>query len=269
MDLHLHPPARSRSAATKPVPSFPQLSPAPVFDYHPSVDGIDTNLLILFHGLGDTQIPFGQLGRKLNLPQTACMSIRAFGRVPFLEEEAYQWWESFDITGSLLTNPNPSSTLTKLMAMLDRLASEELGWKPEDIHLFGFAQGGSCLSELALLWNRSQSTSASSLASIVSVSGPLLSLPTIPTSSRSPTPVLLWSRRGEDDTGKWRTGFERGFQSVQHFLGPRASHEQMPMTPQEWKPILEFWSKLLKSRHPWELNDGDTEATSTYEVRTG
>ncbi|EFP89677.1 uncharacterized protein PGTG_15640 [Puccinia graminis f. sp. tritici CRL 75-36-700-3] len=268
MNLHLHPPTASRSAATKPAPSFPQLSPAPVFDYHPSADGIDSNLLIFFHGLGDTQIPFSQLARKLKLPQTACMSIRAFERVPFLEEEAYQWWESFDITGSPVSHPNPSSTLIKLIGMLDRLTTDEIGWTPEDIHLFGFAQGASCLSELALLWTRSRSTAAP-LASIVSVSGPLLSLPTIPTSSRSPTPVFLWTRRGEDDTGKWRAGFERGFQSVQHFLAPRASQEQMPMTPQEWKPILEFWSKLLKSRHPWELNDRNTEESSTYEVRAG
>ncbi|KAH9441534.1 hypothetical protein Pst134EA_032925 [Puccinia striiformis f. sp. tritici] len=149
MDLHLHPPTSSRSAATKPRPTFPQLSPAPVFDYCPSADGVDTNLLIFFHGLGDTQIPFGNLGRKLNLPQTASMSIRAFERVPFLEEEAYQWWESFDITGALITNPNPSSSLAKLMAILDRLTSEELGWKAEDIHLFGFAQGGVVSPSLA------------------------------------------------------------------------------------------------------------------------
>jgi hypothetical protein len=222
------------------------------------------------------------------------MSLRAFERVPFLEEEAYQWWESFDMTGTPVLHPNPSSTLIKLIAMLDRLTTEEIGWKPEDIHLFGFAQGASCLSELALLWTRSRPTAAP-LASIVSVSGPLLSLPTIPTSRRSPTPVLLWTRRGEDDPGKWRAGFERGFQSVQPFLAPRASQEQMPMTPQEWKPILElgcfqnlfvrlwsmdfdqslifflcrFWSKLLKSRHPWELNDRNTEDSSTYEVRAG
>ncbi|KAH9471461.1 hypothetical protein Pst134EA_005361 [Puccinia striiformis f. sp. tritici] len=197
------------------------------------------------------------------------MSIRAFERVPFLEEEAYQWWESFDITGALITNPNPSSSLAKLMAILDRLTSEELGWKAEDIHLFGFAQGGSCIAELSLQWTRSRPIS-NPLASIVSVSGPLLSLPTIPNSSRSSTPVLLWIRRGEDQIGKWRTGFERGFNSVQQFDGPRASHEQMPMTPHEWKPIMEFWSKFLKSRHPWELDDRNTEESSTtYEVRAG
>lgn len=70
-------------------------------------------------------MPFGQLGRKLNLPQTAWMSIRAFERVPFLEEEAYQWWESFDETGSRVTDVNPSGTLVKLVGMMERLTSEE------------------------------------------------------------------------------------------------------------------------------------------------
>jgi len=271
MDLHLHPPTTTRSAATKPAPDFSPLTPAaPVFEYHPSPDGIDTNLLIFFHGLGDTHVPFAQLGRKLNLPQTAWMSIRAFERVPFLEEEAYQWWGSFDETGGRIANVNPSATLTKLVAMVERLTTEgqQGGWKPEEIHLFGFGQGGSCLAELALLWARSR-PHAGPFASIVSVSGPLLSLPTIPPSSRASTPVLLWTRKGEDDNGKWRAAFERGFLSVQHALAPPAPHEQMPITPQEWKPILQFWSKFLKSRHPWELNDRDGEESSTFEVRAG
>lgn len=51
MDLH----TTTRSAATKPAPDFSSLSPAaPVFEYHPSLDGIDTNLLIFFHGLGNS-----------------------------------------------------------------------------------------------------------------------------------------------------------------------------------------------------------------------
>ncbi|PLW30889.1 hypothetical protein PCANC_00367 [Puccinia coronata f. sp. avenae] len=270
MDLHLHPPVAARSAATKPVPCFPHLPPpTPVFDYHPSPDGIDTNLLILLHGLGDTQIPFGELARKLNLPQTAWMSLRGFERVPILEEEAYQWWESFDMTGSPVRDPNPSWTLAKLEEMMERLTSDELGWRTEAIHLFGFGQGGSCVSELALQWNRSHPSSAP-LASVVSISGPLLSLPTIPPANRSPTPVLLWTRRGEDVTQKWRSAFERGFHSVQHAAGPPAPHQQMPATPQEWKSILEFWSKFLKARHPWELDDRTTdEPSSTYEVRAG
>lgn len=254
--LHLN---LTRSTTVKPRPQFTHST---VFDYHSSPDGMDTNLLVLLHGLGDTHIPFTQLGGKLNLPQTAILSLRAFERVPILEEEAYQWWDSFDFTGATIAHPNPSVTLNKLVQILETLTSEQVGWNPERIHLFGFAQGGSCLAELGLLWARKHQSS--SLGSIVSVSGPLLSLPT--GDYRSVTPILLWYRKGEDEPGKWRTWLERGYRFVHQSTAPSASshHEQMPATRQEWEPILQFWSKFLKSRHPWE----DQNNSSTFEVRT-
>lgn len=67
------------------------------FVYHPSPDGVDENLLIMLHGLGmgiydsshaitltvsvvfagDTEAPFANLGRKLRLPQTSVLALRA------------------------------------------------------------------------------------------------------------------------------------------------------------------------------------------------
>lgn len=92
----------------------PKRKPAPVFgkgkgklplkfEYSPSEDGIDENLLIMLHGLGrlgdnmnrlhrqkadtvwvyttgDTEKPFANLGRQLRLPQTAVLSLRAPGK---------------------------------------------------------------------------------------------------------------------------------------------------------------------------------------------
>ena len=47
------------------------------FSYTPSDDGVDENLLILLHGLGDTHVPFANLGKQLKLPQTASLALRA------------------------------------------------------------------------------------------------------------------------------------------------------------------------------------------------
>jgi len=71
------------------------------FKYASARDNVDTNLLILLHGLGDTALPFFELGKELQqtLPQTAILSIQAPMRVPLLEEEAWMWWESFDCLG--------------------------------------------------------------------------------------------------------------------------------------------------------------------------
>ena len=58
--------------------SPPRESVIPVpFSYTPSDDGVDENLLILLHGLGDTHVPFANLGKQLKLPQTATLSLRA------------------------------------------------------------------------------------------------------------------------------------------------------------------------------------------------
>lgn len=70
------------------------------FQYTPSPDGIDTNLLILLHGLGDTLRPFASLGQKLELPQTAIMAIQAPEPIPFMEGKCFQWFPSFNpLTG--------------------------------------------------------------------------------------------------------------------------------------------------------------------------
>ena len=77
--------------------------------------------------IGDTHVPFAKLGRSLNLPQTATLSIRGpekyvqarrmhhgslciRDRIPYLDEdeEGYQWFEAFDALGETLRNPNPS-----------------------------------------------------------------------------------------------------------------------------------------------------------------
>ncbi|KAL7468685.1 hypothetical protein ACHAXS_008922 [Conticribra weissflogii] len=47
------------------------------YSYRHSPDGVDENLLIFFHGAGDTHIPFDNLGRKMELPQTAILSLSA------------------------------------------------------------------------------------------------------------------------------------------------------------------------------------------------
>lgn len=69
---------RSPPDETTGTHSPPTESAIPVpFSYTPSNDGVDENLLILLHGLGDTHVPFANLGRQLKLPQVATLALRA------------------------------------------------------------------------------------------------------------------------------------------------------------------------------------------------
>ncbi|KAG6335176.1 hypothetical protein ID866_3920 [Astraeus odoratus] len=95
------------------------------FSYTSSNDGTDENLLVLLHGLGDTHIPFTKLGRSFNLPQTATLALRAPEQIPFLYEQAYQWYTSFDPLGDLIERPNPTSALDLLSSVFDHLIDGE------------------------------------------------------------------------------------------------------------------------------------------------
>ncbi|GAA6018798.1 hypothetical protein JCM8202_002236 [Rhodotorula sphaerocarpa] len=244
-------------------PDLAQVDRALRYEYAASRDGIDANLLILFHGLGDTAKPFAQLGQSLNLPQTAVLALQAPGRIPLLEEEAFQWWDSFDQLGEIIPNPNPSKTLALLTKVLDHLTSPSpsgCAWHPSQIHLFGFAQGGSCAGELALLWSRSHPP-AEHLGSLVSISGPLLSHPTV--SAPAKTAVCLAHRAGEEramGVPSWR----KGFQTAQEVKLPGGrGREGMPRGMDEWREIMRFWSERLVRKSALEL------AGDVYEVSGG
>ncbi|ORY84672.1 hypothetical protein BCR35DRAFT_290214 [Leucosporidium creatinivorum] len=256
-ELNLQP---APKAAKHAAPQLKSIDSALQYSYRPSPSGVDSNLLILFHGLGDTYKPFAQLGTSLNLPQTAVLSLQAPGRVPLLEEEAWCWWPSFDELGELIPNPNPSSTLSLLLRILTHLISTSPGspsWSPSSIHLFGFAQGGTCAGELSLAFTRSTKLS---LGSAVVVSAPLLSHPTVEEGKRSEMKVLLCSRKGEEravGAGSWR----KGFKEVKEV--PLARGEGMLRGQSEWMEVMRFWSQVLTQRSALELSEG------VYEVRGG
>ncbi|KAJ9060280.1 hypothetical protein DSO57_1032513 [Entomophthora muscae] len=111
------------------------------------------NLLILLHGLGDNEQNFFQLGKKLNFPQTAVVALQAPIKLPFFEEEAYMWWDSFDLNTGEELNPahcekSVQGCLTKVKSFLDYAVSQ--GWRSEAIFLFGFSQGATVALEAAL-----------------------------------------------------------------------------------------------------------------------
>lgn len=170
------------------------------------------------------------------------------------------------VTGDTLPHPNPTNTLAKLLGLLEGLTSPEGGWRGEEIHLFGFAQGGSCAAELALTHHRKHPPSAGNpsvpLGSLVVISAPLLSLPTIDVSLRSQIPALLFLREGETNLGRQATGsgaeaaFTKGFKYVEKPKVPSSKRrpgdegERMPAGQDEWRPIMTCANCLLSSAPP-------------------
>ncbi|KAI9513425.1 hypothetical protein F5148DRAFT_971789 [Russula earlei] len=244
----------------KPPPQ-PSAISAP-FSYSPSDDGTDEDLLVLLHGLGDTHVPFGKLGRSLKLPQTATLALRAPEQVPYLYEHAFQWYPSFDPLGDVLTRPDPTTAIDYVAGVLDHLV-DDCGWPAPRVHLFGFAQGGGVAAESALNWWRRRglrqpsrtlrmqpdaraSASAQPLGSVVTVGGPLLSYPTL--SAACPTPVLVFHRPLPNEPSLTRDAilaFRKGFSRV---IDVKLSGEGMPRSKDEWFPIMDLWSERLGRR---------------------
>jgi len=123
--------------------------------YRHSSDKVDTNLLILLHGAGDSHIKYHALAKKMTLPQTASMSLSAnamdnsFVTLPF--GLGCTWFAEMDYETGITLQPNDPRRISslrhatsKLNTLIERLI-EEGDWVPERIFLFGFSSGA-CLA---------------------------------------------------------------------------------------------------------------------------
>ena len=147
------------------------------YKYRHSPDGVDENLLIFFHGAGDSHLPYDELGKKMALPQTATLALSAslslqcddnsspasFVELPF--GLGHTWFEEMDyeLTGETLANDHPRrlKSLCHAVKAVDSLLCSLTGsnggsgdkdsgntWIPERVFLFGFSAGACLLMEL-------------------------------------------------------------------------------------------------------------------------
>ena len=191
-------------------------------------------------------------------------------------EQAFQWYTSFDPLGELIAHPNPTPALELMSKVIEHL-TKDCGWPPQRINLFGFAQGGSVAAEFALkYWRTALSSHQKSpppsgsapdagpsvlaprtLGSVVSVSGPLLSYPTL--SERCPIPFLIFYRPPPAESAlppDAMTALAKGFIKLEEV---KMKGEGMPRSKEEFEPIMRFWSEYL-GRRPME---------GLYEVMSG
>jgi predicted esterase len=127
------------------------------FEYIHSRDSVDENLMIFFHGMGDSLSKWRNLAETMNLPQTCCLCLRAPIALPL--SMGHTWYTALDIerdADDLAISPAPGElrrvqslqqVRSRLILLLDSL--EKKGWSLSKIHLFGFSQGGDVALDLA------------------------------------------------------------------------------------------------------------------------
>ncbi|KAK4542236.1 hypothetical protein LTR36_006889 [Oleoguttula mirabilis] len=207
-----------------------------------------TNVLILLHGLGDSHDSFAQLGKQMNLPETACISIR--GPQNLLDLGGFHWGDDI-IFDSNNAGINSDAGFKQATAMLKGLVEDDLigkcGYKAREIVVFGFGQGGMAALNLAVTMQSTKETANSELGGIISIGAPLPGEAPASLDLKSKTPVLVCAGSSDSSvTPSAEDKLKRVFESVE-VKRYRRPGDNMPNSRDEMLPIMQFFSRRLRS----------------------
>ncbi|KAF2793813.1 alpha/beta-hydrolase [Melanomma pulvis-pyrius CBS 109.77] len=204
-----------------------------------------TNILILLHGLGDTNVSFKKLGQQLSLPETACIAVQAPMPLPF-DLGGFHWGDDMIFDQNTGEMDVDTGFKTSTIIILDSIIREGLirkcGYKSREIMIFGFAQGGMVGLQAAA------ELEGEELGGVVSVGGALsLSLPLKALDKRSKTPVLVCkaskgSAVSDSAVSKLKDAFE--FVEIKEW---KRNADGMPSNREEMLPIMQFFARRLRS----------------------
>ncbi|KAF2021229.1 alpha/beta-hydrolase [Aaosphaeria arxii CBS 175.79] len=204
-----------------------------------------TNVLILLHGLGDTNAPFTKLGQQLSLPETACIAVQAPAPLPF-DLGGFHWGDDliFDQNTGVMdmdTGFKKATTVIKDGVIYDGLIGK-CGYKGREIMIFGFAQGGMVALQVAAELDDNE------LGGVVGIGGFLsLSLPLKALEKKSKTPALVCkaskaSAVSDSAISRMKDAFE--FLEVKEW---NKRGDGMPSNREEMMPIMQFFARRLRS----------------------
>ncbi|KAF2703439.1 alpha/beta-hydrolase [Pleomassaria siparia CBS 279.74] len=204
-----------------------------------------TNVLILLHGLGDTNASFTKLGQQLNLPETACIAVQAPMPLPF-DLGGFHWGDDMVFDQNTGEMDSDTGFKTSTTIVLDSIIRQGLigkcGYKAREIIIYGFAQGGMVGLQAAA------GLEGEELGGVVSIGGALsLSLPLKALDKKSRTPILVCkaskgSAVSDSATLKLKDAFE--FVEIKEW---KKNGDGMPSNREEMLPIMQFFSRRLRS----------------------
>ncbi|KAI0120199.1 alpha/beta-hydrolase [Nemania sp. FL0031] len=239
----------------------------------PEVPETTTSILILFHGLGDSEASFAAFAKSINLPGTLSISVRGISPLPpallGLPEidlagptKHFHWGDDLTLspaTGDL--DPDPGFSKAREL-VLEKLVRETLvgrcGWETNDILLFGFGQGGSLALGLASRLRHDEKvvdvtdgerTTGTAFKGAVSIGGqlPFSMIPTLSARDKARTPVLVcYGRNSESLDGDAVELLKKEFFDVREVKW-RKPDDGMPKSREEMLPIMQFLAERLRA----------------------
>ncbi|KAK3402735.1 Alpha/Beta hydrolase protein [Sordaria brevicollis] len=254
--------------------------------HYPTPPESTTSILLLFHGLGDTNTPFLSFASQLSLPGVLAISIRGPSPLPPSllglpldsgPTNNFHWGDDLKLdgrTGEIDMDPGYDKVWSLVM---DKLVGEVLmgkcGWETEDVLLFGFGQGGGValgLGSKVRVWEGGaeeekvreveegeevkegvvvEQKKDRGFKGIVSIGGalPPSMIPSISAREKAKTPVLVIHGSKSGYVGEDEVDLiKREFENVKVVEWKRPD-DGMPRSREEVLPMMEFFAERLKS----------------------
>lgn len=179
----------------------------------------------------------------------------------------------------LTPNPTQGPTSDQIKALhsqllpsfqnLLRYLVEQCGWRLEQIHFFGWGEGGTIALEVARIVGTSDT--GRRLGSAVSVAGDLLSTPSIGTPKLDLETPILYFFRPNTPSKPAPSSLEKTFKTVKPIAAAhdtrsaqaneRGQDIRMPSNESEWGKVMKFWSQVLE-RAPMNMGGDVYEVVS-------
>lgn len=255
---------------------FKPLSPDVTVALHfPSPPEATTAIMILFHGLGDSEASFASFARNMNLPGVLAITVRGTSPLPpaLLGEPLdsgpprhFHWGDDLNLAAhadGLDADPGFTKAADRVLSRLVRdTLVDKCGWDLADILLFGFGQGGSLALGLASKAREGPRIedvredkegrpvgTPKIFKGVVSIGGalPASMIPTLSGRPRSRTPVLICHGRSCEAVDEDAVDVLR-----QEFVDVREvewkkGNSTMPSNREEMLPIMQFLADRLRS----------------------
>lgn len=203
------------------------------------------NILILLHGLGDSQTSFARLASQLNLRDTACLALRGPNPIPPIftgsDAPAFHWADDvlFDEGKGAIDLDGGFKTAERALGeVVEGLRA--CGFGERGVLWLGFGQGGMAAMHFLC------ASSSWEFGGVVSIGGKLPSSSAAATKSKTPV-LLLGGSRSTEVTRSAVDAVKASFADVEYVKWDKRE-DSMPGSRDEMWPIMKFFARRLKSR---------------------
>ncbi|RKF80418.1 putative hydrolase C9G1.08c [Golovinomyces cichoracearum] len=243
---------RPRLPEKSDFPSINRLSIVP-----PQGNSALTSVLLLLHGLGDTEVPFMKLAQSLSLPATVGIAIRAPSLIPplltGLEAPAFHWSDDL-LFNEHNFNMDSDGGFSRAISSLEEIVlnlQHRCGFEERDILILGFGQGASVGLGFIAKMEREEKP-VSGFGGIVAIGGGLPKetlywIPDTP-SAKLKTPLLICGGNSKTNVTQEVISTLKARFADMRYVKWEKKGDEMPKNRQEMLPIMEFFARRIRSR---------------------